>query len=194
VLAAGQSRRFGANKLLQYWQGETLLRHALNAACAACGPRTLLVTGHHHLEISAAAQPFPGFIAHNVDFAAGMGTSIATATAALQHVADAILVVLADQPLVTTEHLSALLAAWSGEPQQVVASRYAGIVGAPVLLPAGTFAELLQLQGDTGARGILQDARFDVQSLDFAGAAFDVDAPEDLEQRSQLTQPESPST
>ncbi|MGB5689200.1 MAG: nucleotidyltransferase family protein [Woeseiaceae bacterium] len=194
VLAAGQSRRFGANKLLQHWQGETLLRRALNAACAACGARTLLVTGHDHLEISNAAAPFPGFIAHNADFAAGIGTSIATAAAALQHVADAILIVLADQPLVSSEHLAAMMAAWSGDPRQVIASRYAGIVGAPVLLPAGTFRELLQLRGDIGARAILRDDRFTVQSLDFEPAALDVDTPEDLEQRSQLTQPESPST
>lgn len=194
VLAAGQSRRFGANKLLQQWQGETLLHRAVNTACTACGSRTLLVTGHDHLKIFAAVQPFAGFITHNADFAAGMGTSIATAAAALQHVADAILIVLADQPLVSSEHLEALIDRWSGGPHEVVASRYSGIVGAPVLLPAGTFADLLQLHGDSGARAILRDERFSVQSLEFAAAALDVDTPGDLEQRSQLTHPESPST
>jgi molybdenum cofactor cytidylyltransferase len=194
VLAAGQSRRFGATKLLQLWQGEALVRRAANAAFAACGTQTLLVTGHEHLEICSAVKPFDGFIAHNANFAAGIGTSIATATATLQHVADAILIVLADQPLVTAEHLSAMIQAWSGDPLHVVASRYAGTVGAPVLLPAGCFAELLNLSGDAGARAILDEQRFRVQSLDFAAAALDIDTPEDLEQRSQFTQPESPST
>jgi molybdenum cofactor cytidylyltransferase len=194
VLAAGQSRRFGATKLLQRWQGEALVRRAVNVATNACGAQTLLITGHEHLEICEAVQPFDGFIAHNANFAAGMGTSIATAAAALRHVADAILIVLADQPLVTADHLSAMIRAWSGDPLHVVASRYAGTIGAPVLLPAACFAELMNLNGDVGARAILDEERFRIQSLDFEAAALDIDTPDDLEQRSQFTQPESPST
>lgn len=193
VLAAGASQRFGTPKQLQDWDGIPLLRHAVLTACEACADRVLAVLGHRWRETKTAATDAP-FITLNERYENGMGTSIALAARSLAAVADAVIVMPADQPLVTPDHLRALIDAWSGNRDEIVASHYAGINGAPALFASGTFDALASLSADDGARTLFSDDRFRVQSVACEAAAFDVDVPEDLEQRSQFTQPESPST
>lgn len=193
VLAAGASRRFGSPKQLQDWDGVPMVRHAVERATDACGDRVLLVLGHRWREIMAAAAE-PPFVVLNERYESGMGTSIALAARSLGSVADAIIVMPADQPLVTPEHLRALIDAWSGERDEIVASSYRQIAGAPALFAASAFDALASLRADDGARGLFSDQRFRIQSVACEAAAFDVDVPDDLEQRSQFTQPESPST
>ncbi len=194
VLGAGESRRFGANKLLLAWGDRPLVAVALDTAASVCGPRTVLVVGNDCRRVFEAASPTPGFVVNNDGYRRGMGTSIAAAVRAVRHVASGVLVTLGDQPLIEPRHLQALLDAWSGDSDEIVASAYSDSVGPPVLLPRGTFDDLAMLDGDRGARELLSDPRFRVQSLPCPAAAFDIDTPADAEQRSQLTQPESPST
>ncbi len=87
----------------------------------------------------------------------------------------------ADQPLITTEHLRALEAAWSGADVEIVATAFADTLGPPVLFPSGCFDDLIGLRGDAGAKRLLEDARYSVKQVAFAGAAIDIDTPEDLE-------------
>ena len=192
LLAAGASRRFGSPKQLHDWNGIPLVRHAVNQATSACGERVLLVLGHGWRDVLSAAAQTP-FIALNEHHDRGMGTSIAVAVRSLQSVADAVIVMPADQPLVTADHLRALIDAWRRDNNEIVASHYAGIKGTPALFGAGAFKELASLDGEDGARALLSSDRYRVQSVACEAAAFDIDSPADLEQRSQFTQPESPS-
>ncbi|MDJ0700692.1 MAG: nucleotidyltransferase family protein [Woeseiaceae bacterium] len=194
VLAAGESQRFGANKLLHPWGKRPLVGVALDTAVSVCGERTVLVVGNDCSAVLEAAAPQAGFVVSNERFARGIGTSIAVAVRAVRHVANAILLTLADQPLVEAGHLQALIDAWSGDNDEIIASAYADTIGPPVLLPRATFDDLSVLDGDRGARELLTDPRFRVQSLPCEAAALDIDTPADVEQRSQFTQPESPST
>ena len=193
VLAAGASRRFGSPKQLQDWDGIPMVRHAVNTATDACRDRVLLVLGHRWREVMAAAAE-PPFVVLNERYEGGMGTSIALAARSLGRAADAIIIMPADQPLVTSEHLQALIATWSGHRDEIVASSYRGVTGAPALFAADAFDTIASLRADDGARSVFSDGRFRFQSVACEAAAFDVDAPDDLEQRSQFTQPESPST
>lgn len=180
VLAAGAATRFGAVKQLAPYQGEALARRAVQAAGAVCGDRTVVVLGHEWRAVYESCKPVPGAFVINTEYATGIGTSIAAGAAAIRHVADAILVVLADQPLVTARHLEDLQATWSGGPADIVASSYAGTTGVPALFPRACFDQLCKLDGDTGAQKLLHDPGFSVHSIEFADAALDVDTPSDL--------------
>ena len=193
LLAAGASRRFGSPKQLCEWQGVPLVQHAVDRATDAGGNRVLLVLGHRWREVKAAARDVP-FITRNERHDRGMSTSIAAAARALRCVADAIIVMPVDQPLVTADHLLALVDAWSGDPDEIVASHYSGIDGTPPLFAAGAYDQLASLDLAGGARALLSDERYRVESVACEAAAFDIDSPDDLAQRSQFTQPESPST
>ena len=181
VLAAGRSRRFGANKQLQVLNGQPLVRHAAALARAVCGKNTLLIVGHEWRRVVAAADQQCQFVAINEDYGDGIGTSIAVAAKSLAHTADCMLILLADQPLISEDHLNALLSAWSGDDQEIVATAFAGTQGPPVLMPRAAFSELAMLEGDTGARKLLENPDFQLTTVWFDPAAIDIDSPDDLD-------------
>jgi molybdenum cofactor cytidylyltransferase len=185
VLAAGRSRRFGRSKLLETLDGQPLVRLAADVARGVCGDRSILVTGHDSATVVAAAGDAPQFVIVNDHHEEGMGGSIALAARAVAHTADALLILFADQPLVTARHVEALIAAWSGAEDEIVATAFSGTVGPPVLFPRGAFDALGALGGDEGAKRILRDPAFDLRSIPFEDAAIDIDTPADLEKLRQ---------
>jgi CTP:molybdopterin cytidylyltransferase MocA len=181
VLAAGRASRFGATKQLATLEDTTLVARALDIAAAVSGNSSVLVAGHDWEAVSAACNLDKSFLILNDRFEQGIGASIALAARALRHSADALLYTLADQPRVTPEHLQTLCETWSGVANEIVASAYAGTLGAPVLFGSACFDALSALNGDQGAKSLFGDKRFTVSTVDFEPAAIDIDTPEDLE-------------
>ena len=181
VLAAGSAGRFGANKLLQSLGDGPLLKRALLAANAAFGGRVVLVTGPDATRVSDAAAGLTDRVVLNPDYAAGIGTSIATGVRACRADSDAIVVMLADQPLVTADHLHALEDEWGGKPGRIVASAYAGTNGPPALFGSTHFDALSLLSGDRGARAVVETNAQAVVTVAFEPASIDIDTPSDLE-------------
>lgn len=180
VLAAGAASRFGSTKQLAKVDGITMVQKAHGIAVQAFGANTVLVIGHDWQAVYDACQPLQGFLLLNPDYSDGLGNSIAQAVRAVQHTADAVVILLADQVLISVDHVLSLLAAWDGSQDQIVATEYSGIAGAPTLFPRGCFADLATLEGDSGGRHLLSDDRFQLNSLVFDAAAVDIDTPEDL--------------
>ena len=185
VLAAGTSARFGSTKLVRHMRGKPLLQHALIAAQGACKGRVTLVVGHDDEAVVEASAGLSDNVVVNREYQRGIGTSISTGIRACRDGADAILIVLADQPLVTAAHLNQLIDHWSGADDEIIASAFEGIVGPPILFPKKAFDALCELSGDTGARKILSNDEFRVSSIDFAPAGTDIDTPEDLQKLDQ---------
>lgn len=181
VLAAGRGERFGASKQLVEIDGQTLVARSARLARRVCGDRSVLVAGHDWQAVADAAEDACRFLVVNEIHERGLGTSIAAGVSAVRHAADAILLLLADQPLITGEHLDTLSARWSGDPREIVASNYAGTRGPPVILPRDTFDDLARLDGDRGANRLFEDRRFVVETVPFEPAAVDIDTPADLE-------------
>ena len=181
ILAAGNARRFGTNKLLEPLGGAPLLRRALLAANDAFADRVILVTGRDADHVVQAAAGLADRVVFNPDFLDGIGTSIAAAARACRGRADALVVMLADQPLVTADHLRTLAIQWDGQPDRIVASAYADNVGAPALFGVDFFEALSRLAGDQGARAIIEANDQAVVTVAFEPASLDIDTPADLE-------------
>ena len=180
ILAAGDASRFGSTKQAATLGGIPLVRKAIETAADVCGERVITVIGHDPETVVGAVAAAPGFIVVNENYQDGLGTSIAVAAHTCRNYADAILLLLADQPLVTAEHLQALIDNWSGADDEIVATAFADTVGPPVLFPRGSFSALAALTGDHGAREILRDSRFSIKTVRFDAAAVDIDTPADL--------------
>ncbi len=180
VLAAGSATRFGSTKQLATLNGVPLVQRATNVAAAACKDRLVLVLGHDWQAVRDACNPCQGFLIVNEGYADGLGSSIAAATRSVRHVAKGIIVLLADQALISAEHVQALCEAWSGADDEIVATAYADTFGVPALFPRGCFDELAALQGDAGARRLMTDERFHLKKVVFEAAAVDIDTPDDL--------------
>lgn len=187
LLAAGASARLGQPKQLLPYQGRTLLRRAAETA-AATGCRPLvLVTGAAHEALLPQVAGLPFVVAHNAQWAEGMGSSVRAGMAALdaaypplgaQVRPAAVLLLLCDQPLLTAAHLRELLRVQRETGRAAVASAYAGTVGVPVAFGPALFGRLRALSGAGGARALLASLPpAELASIAFADGAVDVDTP-----------------
>lgn len=183
----------GQPKQLLVWQGESLVHRAVKTALTIDCQLVILVLGAHVKEIRSKIEtwqnPEPArlIIVENPDWQEGMSTSVKTGLQTLLKIKpniDAALVMLTDQPLLTSEHLLKLIKQMTDVRCQVpekniVASLYNNRPGVPALFDKKWFGELLQLSGDQGARALFQKHADEVLAIPFPEGAFDLDTPED---------------
>lgn len=183
VLAAGHSRRMGANKLLAEVGGKPLVAHAVDAALASAADPVLVVTGHDADAVRAALAGRPVHFVDNPDHGEGMAASLRHGITALPGDVDGVLVCLGDMPAVTQDHLNRLIDAFApAEGRAICVSAFEGKRGNPALIGRGFFAELRKLAGDVGARHVIaanDEVVYEVAQPD-AGVLLDVDTPEAL--------------
>ena len=170
----------GSHKLLAAFDGKALVRRAVEVALAAEPSRVLVVTGHRAGEIEAELAGLAVDIVRNPDYASGMSTSLRAGISALGPDCDGVVVMLADMPHVTGADVRRLLDAFAAAGgQAIVRAVSGGKRGNPVVLPRSTFAAILQLEGDVGARHILESAGLAIVDVEIGAAAhIDVDTPE----------------
>lgn len=181
VLAAGRSTRMGAeNKLVADVGGKPMVRRVVAAALASRARPVLAVTGHMAAEVSAALAGLDVTVVANPDYATGLASSLKAGIRALSSDCDAALILLGDMPQITQAHIDTLIAAFT--PDAIVVPVHAGRQGNPVLWPARYFPELLQLDGDAGAKRLIGTHAAHVREIDLGTDAIfaDIDTPEAL--------------
>lgn len=184
ILAAGKSSRMGesgTHKLLAEFDGKPLVRRTAETALAADVASVTVVTGHRRGEIEAALLGLKVTTVENPDYASGMASSLISGFLAVPaRGADGILVMLADMPGVTAVDLDLLIAAFrAASGRAVVRAVSRGKRGNPVILPRSLGDAVMRLEGDVGARHILETSGLPVVDVDIGDAAhLDVDTPE----------------
>ena len=181
VLAAGKSSRMGGpNKLLATLDGKPLIAHVVDAARGARVDSVTMVTGHMADRIAAAVAGRGVGIVHNPDFAEGMSTSLKTGLAAVPAEAEAVIVMLADMPRVTSAMIDRMIAAYEpAKGSMIVVPTFAGRRGNPVLWSRRFFADLMAITGDIGARNVIGTYPEAVTEIELGPAvALDLDTPE----------------
>lgn len=181
VLAAGQSRRYGAeNKLLVELEGKPLVQRAVEAAQASQADRVLLVTGHARAEVEAAVAETGVPSQHNPDYAQGLSTSLRRGLAGLPEEVDGVVVLLGDMPKIDAKTIDKLIAAFDPlEGRAICIPTSQGKRGNPVLFARRFFAEAMEIAGDVGAKPLIADHADQVAEVPVEGEAvlLDVDTP-----------------
>jgi molybdenum cofactor cytidylyltransferase len=163
LLAAGRSSRFGADKLLALLGGRPVVRWSAEALAAGVDELFVVVPPNAE-ERAGSARPrglaaaLDGVRAQPVENGArdaGLASSIAAGIAALPADCDAVVLALADQPLVSRRVVGLLRDAWRASGARAVAPRYRDGRGHPVLFSRACFEALGALRGDSGARAML---------------------------------------
>ena len=176
ILAAGASTRLGQPKQLALLGSEMLLARAVRVAQeAGCSP-VIVVLGAEAKHIRAACPLHNAKVILNERWRDGMASSIHCGLNAASDASGALLMTC-DQPAVTPVHLRALT-----NCDEVMASAYTGRHGVPAYFPATSFAMLMQLTGDAGARDLLCAAR----AIPLAHGELDIDTPEALAEAHRL--------
>jgi molybdenum cofactor cytidylyltransferase len=182
ILAAGLSRRMGQAKLLMPIGGRPILRHTVESVLAGGVDSVWVVAGPDVEPVAAALAGADAQIVVNPVPEEGQAGSVRAGIAALPPSVEAVLIALGDQPLLAPSIIPALLAARRTSPKAIVAPRYRDGQGNPVLFKREMFPELMELEGDLGARPILQrePERVEWVELDLPMPP-DVDTPDDYE-------------
>ncbi|MGJ5817262.1 nucleotidyltransferase family protein [Paludibaculum fermentans] len=181
LLAAGNASRMGSPKQLMEFGGKPLLRRAAETALASQCSLVIAVLGAHASAVGQALKELPVTIVENDQWAEGMGTSIqAGLRAAVKAGADAVILTLADQPLVLAEFLDRLIDIHRESGRPIVAARYAGTVGVPVLFSKEYFSKLTALRPAQGCKGVILADPGNAFLVDCPEAEFDVDTPQDF--------------
>ncbi|UJA19218.1 nucleotidyltransferase family protein [Thermoleophilia bacterium SCSIO 60948] len=186
VLAAGAGSRFEPGpKQLARLDGRPLIDHSLDALRGAPSlSRRLVVLGSGAEEIEARAD-LEGFeLARCGSWSAGLSESlrVAVRVAEQDSSCEALLILLADQPLVSARAVERLAArARELGPQAALRAGYHGRAGHPSVIGRALFAAVGRIEGDRGAGGILEEAGAALVDVSGLGSDIDVDTRADLE-------------
>ncbi len=184
VLAAGQSTRMGgSNKLLAEIAHRPLVRIAAEEALASRAKPVIVVAGHQREQIEHALAGLPVRLVHNPDFTQGLGTSLRAGIAAVPAEADGAIICLGDMPRVDAGLIDRLIAAFDPDRGAlVVVPTFEGKRGNPVLWSRRFFPDLMTIEGDVGARHLIDHYDEAVIEVPVEGRAalVDVDTPEAL--------------
>lgn len=157
VLAAGQGKRMGRTKQLLPWRETTVLGQTLRNLRASAVHDILVVVGHQAEEVAKEAAAIGVPFVHNPNYATG--EMLSSLKVAVRHMDDdcaAVLVMLADQPMIAPQTINELLASFQRGEGELIAPVYEGKRGNPVLIGRRYFAELLELPADSAPRDLLR--------------------------------------
>jgi len=189
VLAAGAGHRFGGHKLVAPLRGKPLLQYAVDAASGSRALCCTLVVGSQGARVLDAVNPRRCSVSVNAHWADGIASSLRCGLRA--HVDDdACIVLIGDQPFVTSMDIDRLIDVWeSARPSApIVALRVSDTWGAPVLFSRRDFAKVRSLDGDAGAKryAAQQSQRLIFVDAGDSNAFADVDTSEDLKRLNEL--------
>lgn len=188
VLAAGASSRMGEPKQLLTFEGETLLRLAARAALETRERPVVVVLGFSADAMQEEIAALDALTVVNQSWHEGMSSSIRCGLQrALEAGApdgmEAAILMLCDQPFVTSDVIMRLIDIYHARQALLVASEYEArgekTLGVPALFSRGLFPELMALRGTEGAKRIIARHRAEAAVISIPEAAFDVDTPGD---------------
>lgn len=185
VLAAGQSRRMGAqNKLLAQLQGKPMVARAVEAALASAVDEVVVVTGHQAEAVRKALAAYNVRFVHSADASKGLARSLQSGIEALGDGVAGAVICLGDMPYVRASGIDALISAFDPKAgRSIIVTTHDGKRGNPVLWDRRYFSEMARISGDVGARhliGLYEEAVIEVPA-ESAQKLIDIDTPEALE-------------
>jgi molybdenum cofactor cytidylyltransferase len=200
ILAAGSSSRMGGgrHKLLLPLDGRPVLAHVIDATLASQARPIILVLGHQADQVRSQIKPYTTHpditLVENAGYLQGMSTSMRMGVQMLlsygykkstsSSQVDSALIILGDQPMITSQVIDTLITAYRATGKRIVAPLYSGKRGSPVLFDVSLFPELLQVTGDEGGRTVLEHHRQEVELVEIGDALanYDVDTWEAYQQ------------
>lgn len=183
ILAAGNSSRLGQSKQLVPIQGEPLLLKSVREAMGAQAESIVVVLGAQAEVHKKIIDTLPVEIVINTNWERGMGSSLKVG---LKNLTDrfpemeAVLIMVCDQPYLTTEHLKKIIAAYKKPNTEIITSFYNQTKGVPALFKNSLFSKLMQLNDTEGARKIIQTFKGSIIDVPFEKGEIDLDTPNDL--------------
>jgi molybdenum cofactor cytidylyltransferase len=181
ILAAGESKRMGRQKLLLPFGDVTVIEAVARTALGSRVDRALAVLGADREAVRAKLERYGLEFAVNQDFAEGMLSSVQTGFGALTPEAEAAVVMLGDQPFLPVRVVDEVIGAYRESGKGIVLPTFRGRRGHPVLIGLKYRDEVLALDPAEGLRGLMRAHPDDIceAEVDDPNILSDMDVPED---------------
>ena len=191
LLAAGAGQRMGGiAKPLIRLQGVPLISRQLVALSGAGVDEVAVVTGFAREAIEREVERLPLTLAHNPDYAQGQDGSVRCGLAALSGPFDAVIIALADQPLISADDLVELIGAFKKRPKgHIVVPVVDGRRGNPIVLDETALAEIMSTDTRLACRHLTDEQPELVCVHETANTHFvtDLDTPQDMQALAERT-------
>jgi molybdenum cofactor cytidylyltransferase len=163
VPASGFSRRMGRQKLLLSWQNKPLLEHVLRTANNSSLNGVLIVIPAEDDERRRIALQGNSAVINNTFPEKGIGFSLALGMRHIPETADAVMILLGDQPEIKQDDIQRVLDYFNDDYSKtinhsklIVQTQYVdGIIGHPILFSKSFFSDFSHLDGDRGGNQII---------------------------------------
>jgi molybdenum cofactor cytidylyltransferase len=181
VLAAGESRRMGENKLLLPWRGRTVIESIILTLRKCALSEIIVVLGHQVNRVRQALEGQPVRCILNEEFTAGMLSSVQCGVRESNTNTKGFLICLGDQPALNEEIIEPLLDALSKSKASIVLPSYRGARGHPLLISSQYRDEIFKLDPAVGLRQLRLRHADEVLIIEIPDKAVmqDLDYPED---------------
>jgi len=170
----------GQSKQLLPWKNETLLTHTIKIAMGSRAGHVYVVLGSDEAAHRKAIEDLPVTIVANPLWEKGMGSSLKAGLNEAKKDSEAVLVMVCDQPFVTSQHLDNMIDHFEMTGQLIVASKYLDTIGVPALFNKEMFDELLSVSDHEGARKIIANHKSAIAVV-YLKSGEDLDTPEDYQ-------------
>jgi molybdenum cofactor cytidylyltransferase len=183
ILAAGSSSRLGQPKQILPYKDKNFLQHII-AEARKVAQDVFVVLGSNQEIIKEKSVHLPVQFFYNEDWETGMSSSIRcglSGVLALNPAIQAAIIMVTDQPFVSSSLLENMVAKYQQSKAAIVACAYRDTVGVPVLFDKQFFPALLQLKGQSGAKKIIEQHLEITQTVPFPLGYVDIDTPEDYD-------------
>jgi molybdenum cofactor cytidylyltransferase len=182
ILAAGSSARMGEPKQLMMYKNKTLLQHVIGEAQNANLEPVICVTGYQSELIANNISGMGISIVYNEHWPEGMGSGISAGIRQLLlSDVDSVILAVCDQPHVSSDLFEKMQALKDQSGKKIVACSYAGTLGTPALFTKDYFNQLKSLNGNQGAKKIVNTNLSDVCPVEFEKGIIDIDTKQDYE-------------
>jgi molybdenum cofactor cytidylyltransferase len=184
VLAAGESRRMGTQKLLLPYGETTVVGAVVRTARASRAGRTLVVLGADREAIRRELEPLGPESVVNENYPLGMLTSIQAGFGALPPDVQAAVILLGDQPFLASRVIDQVIGAYEAGSKGIVIPTFQGRRGHPVLIDLKYRNDVLAISPADGLRRLILAHPGDILEVDVADPNIlrDLDTPEDYQE------------
>ena len=163
VMAAGNARRFGENKLAAQLRGRSLILRTLETVPPEVFEHVVVVTQYPEIMRLAGEFRFSAVYNEHPDY--GISHTIELGLTALRD-CDGVCFLVSDQPLLRRESVAALARCWKESPDKLAALGHGGVRGNPCIFPARFYQELLELREDHGGSTVIRRHEAELRLLE----------------------------
>lgn len=181
VLAAGESKRMNAQKLLLPFGDKTMIETVIENLAASSVRNIMVVVGSHQEEIIRVIAHFPVSHCYNYNYKQGMLSSVKCGISALPEDCEAVLIFLGDQPLIPVNVVNLVIGAYRDSKKGIVMPTYRKKRGHPLLIDRKYREEIERIDEQEGLRALASRHADDVLEIetDAPGILRDIDTREE---------------